>query len=169
MVKSSAAETHRVLDVFQGGGEGVYELMRQLRQEADCVHVQDRHVTRQLAGVNGDVQGGEELVPGLKAAVAGQRLDQSGFSWGRQTEEKVLSHLAAASDAGPTTAGSSHHSLCIPTRTRWETPFVCAELSAGGASSSAVPATSESSSLAPSAAAAGLRTESRLQGPTKRS
>lgn len=76
-----------MLDVLQGGGEGVYELVRQLRQEADCVHVQDCHVTGQLAGVNGDIQSGKQLVSGLKAAVAGQRLDQGGFSWGKKLKQ----------------------------------------------------------------------------------
>lgn len=76
-----------MLDILQGGGKGVYELVRQLRQEANRVHVQDCHVTGQLAGVNGDIQSGKELVSGLKAAVASQRLDQGGFSWVRKTEE----------------------------------------------------------------------------------
>lgn len=61
--------------------------MRQLRQEADRVHVQDGHVTGQLAGVNGDIQCGKKLVSGLKAAVAGQRLDQGGFSWVRTLKQ----------------------------------------------------------------------------------
>lgn len=76
-----------MLDILQGGGKGVYELVRQLRQEANRVHVQDCHATGQLAGVKSDIQSGKELVSGLKAAVAGQRLDQGGFSWVRKTEE----------------------------------------------------------------------------------
>lgn len=55
--------------------------MRQLRQEADGVHVQDGHVTGQLAGVDGDIQGGEQLVSGLKTTVTSQSFDQSRFSW----------------------------------------------------------------------------------------
>lgn len=72
---------YRVFDVLQRGGEGVDELVGQLGQEADGVHVQDGHVTGQLAGVHGDVQRGEQLVPGLKAGVARQRFDQRRLSW----------------------------------------------------------------------------------------
>lgn len=67
-------------DIFQGGGEGVDELVWKLGQEADGVHIQHGHVTGQLAGVDGHIQGCKELVPGLQAAVAGQSFDQSGFS-----------------------------------------------------------------------------------------
>lgn len=69
-----------VRDILQGGGEGVDELVRKLRQEADGVHVQHSHVTGQLAGVDGHIQGRKQLVPGLQAAVARQRFDQGGFS-----------------------------------------------------------------------------------------
>lgn len=79
--------THWVLDILQSGGKGVYELVRQLRQEADRVNVQDCHATGQLAGVNGDIQSGKQLVSGLKAAVASQRLDQGGFSWVRKLKQ----------------------------------------------------------------------------------
>lgn len=81
-----------MLDVLQGGGEGVYELVRQLRQEADGVHVQDGHATGQLARVKGDIQGGEELVSGLKAAVTSQRLDEGRFSCVGRSERRVQSN-----------------------------------------------------------------------------
>lgn len=69
-----------MFNVFQGGREGVNELVGQLGQEADGVHVQDSHATGQLAGVDGDVQCGEKLVSGLEAAVTGQCFDQGRFS-----------------------------------------------------------------------------------------
>lgn len=71
---------YRVFNIFQGGREGVDELVGQLGQEADGVHVQDSHATGQLAGMDGDIQGGEQLVPGLKTTVTCQCLDQSCFS-----------------------------------------------------------------------------------------
>lgn len=79
---------YRVYDVLQGGRKGVDELVWELGQEADGVHVQNGHVTGQLAGVDGHVEGGEQLVPGLQAAVAGQSFDQSGFSWTDGGEKK---------------------------------------------------------------------------------
>lgn len=66
-----------MFNIFQGGREGVDELVGQLGQEADGVHVQDCHVAGQLAGVDGDIQGGEKLVFGLKTAVTGQCFYQS--------------------------------------------------------------------------------------------
>ena len=55
--------------------------MGQLGQEADGVHVQNSHVTGQLAGVDGDIQRSKQLVSGLKSTVASQCFDQGGFSW----------------------------------------------------------------------------------------
>lgn len=69
-----------MFNVFQRGRKGVDELVGQLGQEADGVHVQHSHVTGQLAGVDGDVQGGKELVLGLEAAVTSQSFYQSRFS-----------------------------------------------------------------------------------------
>lgn len=69
-----------MFDVFQRGREGVNELMGQLGQEADGVHVQNSHATGQQAGVDGDIQGGEKLVSGLEAAVTSQCFDQSCFT-----------------------------------------------------------------------------------------
>lgn len=80
-----------MFDVVQGGREGVYELVRQLRQEADGVHVQDSHVTGQLACVNGDIQGGEELVSRLEAAVTSQRFDESRFPCVGRNKSRVQS------------------------------------------------------------------------------
>lgn len=76
-----------MFDIFQGGREGVNKLVRQLRQEADGVHVQNRHVTGQLACMNGDIQGGEKLVSGLKTTITSQRFDQSRFSWADDGKE----------------------------------------------------------------------------------
>lgn len=84
-------------------------------------------------------------------------------AWG---ETRVAFSQTGTPNAAPLVSGSSHRSLCIPTRTRWGTPCVGAELSAGASSSAAFPTPSESSSLAPSAAAAGLRTASHLRGAT---
>ena len=56
---------YRVFDVLQGGGERVDELVGQLGQEADGVHVEHGHVTGQLASVHRHVQRSEQLVLGL--------------------------------------------------------------------------------------------------------
>lgn len=72
--------TYRVFNILQGGREGVDELVGQLGQEADRVHVEDGHATGQLAGMDGDIQGGEKLVPRLETTVTCQCLDQSRFS-----------------------------------------------------------------------------------------
>lgn len=72
--------THRMFDVFQSGREGINELVRQLGQETYGVHIQNRHVIRQLACMDRDIQGGEKLVFGLKTTVPSQRFNQSCFS-----------------------------------------------------------------------------------------
>lgn len=69
-----------MFDVFQGGREGINELVRQLGQEANRVHIQDCHVIRQLACMDRDIQGGEQLVFGLKTTVTSQGFNQSCFS-----------------------------------------------------------------------------------------
>lgn len=69
-----------MFDILQGGREGINELVRQLGQEANSVHVQDCHVIRQLACMDCDIQGGEKLVFGLKTTVSSQGFNQSGFS-----------------------------------------------------------------------------------------
>lgn len=89
-----------MFNIFQGGREGVNELVRQLGQEADRVHVQNCHVTGQLACVDGDIQGGEKLVSGLKTTVTSQRFDQSRFSWaddGETGEKKKKSCVPTSS------------------------------------------------------------------------
>ena len=77
---------YRVFDVLQGGRERIDELVGQLGQEADGVHVEHGHVTGQLAGVHRHVQRSEQLVPGLEGAVPGQCFDQSGLSCPREEE-----------------------------------------------------------------------------------
>lgn len=72
--------THWVFDIFQGSREGIDELVRQLGQETNGVHIQNRHVIRQLACVDCDIQGGEKLVFGLKTTVTSQWFNQSCFS-----------------------------------------------------------------------------------------
>lgn len=69
-----------MFNIFQGGREGVNELVGQLGQKADGVHVQNSHVAGQPAGVDGDVQCGEKLVSGLKTTVTSKRFDQGRFS-----------------------------------------------------------------------------------------
>ena len=78
-----------MFDVLQGGGERVDELVGQLGQEADGVHVEHSHVTGQLAGVHRHVQRSEQLVPGLKATVTCQCFDQSGLSCPREEEDSM--------------------------------------------------------------------------------
>lgn len=75
-----------MFDVLQGGGERVDEPVRELGQETDGIHVQDRHVIGQLACVDRDIQGGKELVFGLKTTVTGQGFNQSRFSC---TDKKI--------------------------------------------------------------------------------
>jgi hypothetical protein len=75
--------TYRVSDVIQRGGEGVYEPVGKLGQEADGVHVKHSHVTRQRAGVHRDVQRGKQLISRLQRSVTSQRLDQSRLTWRR--------------------------------------------------------------------------------------
>lgn len=72
--------TYWMFDIFQGSGEGINELVRQLGQETNSVHIQDCHVIRQLACMDCDIQGGEKLVFGLKTAVTSQGFNQSCFS-----------------------------------------------------------------------------------------
>ena len=67
--------------VLQRGGEGVDELVGQLGQEADGVDVQHGHAAGQRARVDGDIQGGEQLVSGLQRRVARQRFDQGRLPW----------------------------------------------------------------------------------------
>lgn len=69
-----------MFDIFQGGREGINELVRQLGQETNSVHVQDCHVIRQLACMNCNIQGGEKLVFGLKTTVTSEGFNQSCFS-----------------------------------------------------------------------------------------
>lgn len=83
--------THRVFNVLQGGREGVDELVGQLGQEADGVHVEDGHTTGQLAGMDGDIQGGEKLVPRLETTVTCQCFDQSRLSWALGGEQ-IIKH-----------------------------------------------------------------------------
>lgn len=69
-----------MFDVFQSGREGINELVRQLGQETYGVHIQNRHVIRQLSCMDRDIQGGEKLVFGLKTTVTSQWFNQSCFS-----------------------------------------------------------------------------------------
>lgn len=110
-----------MLNILQGGREGVDELVGQLGQEADGVHVQDCHVTGQLAGVDGDIQGGEKLVFGLKTAVTSQCFDQSRFSWAntrkRHQTEAVIISISAVSSLSPQfvypNTETTGNSLCL--------------------------------------------------------
>lgn len=136
--------------------------MRQLRQEADGVHVQDRHVTGQLAGVDGDIQGGEKLVSGLKTTVTSQGFDQSRFSCTNKGSVVDISTLKPRILHNITAVCISHHSLCIPAQRRRGTPCVYAAIAAGASSSAVSPALSGSSSPAPSAASAGSPAGSHL-------
>lgn len=72
--------TYWMFDIFQGSGEGINELVRQLGQETNSVHIQDCHVIRQLACMDCDIQGGKKLVFGLKTTVTSQGFNQSCFS-----------------------------------------------------------------------------------------
>lgn len=62
-------------DILQRGWKRVDKLVRQLRQEADGVHVQRGHVTGQPAGVYRHVQGGKELIFRLESNVTCQSFD----------------------------------------------------------------------------------------------
>ena len=174
-----ASGTYRVFDIVQGGREGVDELVGQLGQEADGVHVQNRHAAGKLAGMDGDIQGGEELVSGLEGAVPSQSFDQSGFPWADNRREistatgTLLSLTwcvcvyvceCVCECVWVCVCFQSHHSLCIPAQRRWGTRYVCAGNAAGVSSCAVFPAPSESLSLAPSAAAAGPQTASHLWG-----
>lgn len=67
-------------NILQRGGKRVDELVRELRQEADGVHVQHGHVTGQPTGVYRHVQRGEELVFRLESDIARQSSDQCGLT-----------------------------------------------------------------------------------------
>lgn len=82
-----------MFNIFQRSREGVDELVWQLRQEADGVHVQNCHAAGQLAGVDGDVQRGKQLVSGLKTTVTCQCFDQGGFSWTNDGKTKEVIKL----------------------------------------------------------------------------
>lgn len=69
-----------MFDIFQGGGEGINELVRQLGQETYSVHIQDCHVIRQLACMDCNIQGGKKLVFGLKTNVTSQGFNESCFA-----------------------------------------------------------------------------------------
>lgn len=102
MVATGGGVRYRVLDVLQRGGERVDELVRQLRQETDGVHVEDGDAAGQLARVHRHVQRGEKPILGMQPRVARQRFDQRGFACGRVDKDKMVNLFGDEKSPGAT-------------------------------------------------------------------
>lgn len=154
-----------MFDIFQGGGEGINELVRQLGQETYSVHIQDCHVIRQLACMDCNIQGGKKLVSGLKTNVTSQGFNESCFSCTYLKNNNYNISSVKSSLEFSRQSPHTHHSWYTPTRRRRGTPSVGAELEAGAAFCAVFQVLSESSSHVPSAISVGPPTGSHLPGP----